>query len=453
MAETVLKTIIQVRRDTAANWETNKAFIPDAGEPCMNLDTGVVVYGNGVDTYEALVVAYEANKAVMANHYEGVKQDGESDNDVIDRVLTELAVEAKKDDIFVVKSLISEGKYSYTAFVYNGTAWAAMDGNYSAENVYLTGAVQLSGAYTKVGNVTKSSEAAVEEYDWDGMNVKEMFEAILAKILYPTKPTPSVSLSLTNSGAKEIGTTITPSFKVTYDPKTYAYGSTSNDDAGSGTYAAPGEVTITLADGTTLTGTMTGNGSGSVSLTISGASMVVDASTSYYGSKVACAYGDGAVPLTNTGAEYADAQVGAGTATNDTDTSKITHYREGCFYGTVSVENFTVDSITSDMIRGLSGKLKANYSAKNNLAYTVPVGATAIIIACPAGKTGPTSVLNTTVNAKMWGDNFKKTTISVGGADATSSDIGSYATDYDVYYYVPANAYASTAALQIDLGA
>ena len=44
-------------------------------------------------------------------------------------------VTAEKDDIFVVKSLIADGKYS-TLPMSTMALWAAMDGNYSAENVY-----------------------------------------------------------------------------------------------------------------------------------------------------------------------------------------------------------------------------------------------------------------------------------------------------------------------------
>ena len=58
MTDTILRMIIQIRRGTTAEWELRKHVIPEAGEPCMNLDTGVVVYGNGKDTYEALVAAH-----------------------------------------------------------------------------------------------------------------------------------------------------------------------------------------------------------------------------------------------------------------------------------------------------------------------------------------------------------------------------------------------------------
>ena len=52
-----LKTIIQVRRDTTANWLLHKDFIPADGEPCLDTDTGLVKYGDGVTTYEHLRVS------------------------------------------------------------------------------------------------------------------------------------------------------------------------------------------------------------------------------------------------------------------------------------------------------------------------------------------------------------------------------------------------------------
>lgn len=99
---------------------------------CFDLELGTLKIGDGVTSYENL----KEISGGQAAHYEGVKGDGESDTDVISRVLTAAGAEAQKDDIFVVKALIAGGKYSYTAYVYDGSVWAAMDGNYSAENVY-----------------------------------------------------------------------------------------------------------------------------------------------------------------------------------------------------------------------------------------------------------------------------------------------------------------------------
>ena len=455
-----LKTRILMRSDTTANWESNDPVLGYGEIGVEFLTDGTQKIKIGVKEAkkwsELEYFGGEMPEIADTNVFEVIPNEGETHSQAIARVAGN-AVLAKGDIAYVKETIFTDAtdstknKYSYTGYVYNGTQWVAMDGNYNADNVILTGNVQLSGSYTAVGNVTKSSNAAVAEYNWDGMSVRQMFENILSKVLYPSKPTPSVaSWSLTNSGAKEIGTTITPSFKVKYNPGTYAYGSTKNSTAGSGTYAAGATATITLNDGNTLDGTIGGDGSAQKEITISGSSMTVTSSTNYYGDSVSIGYAEGATPLTNTGTEYADAKVSAGTCSNSTDTGKITHYREGCFYGTVSHNN----AITSSVIRGLN-KLGGNYSATNK-TFTVPVGATKIIIACPKGKTGPSSVLNTTVNAEMWNeDNFKVSTptvISVGGADSTATSVGSYATDYNVWVFAPNDPYDSTADIKLTLG-
>lgn len=452
-----LKTKILLRSDTSENWANDTVENAGAnavllqGEMGIELLTGgltKIKIGDGTTPWKSLpYFSGEMPEIPSANVYE------------VDDY-AKLPTNAAKGDTGIVKVCIftgedeSKNKYSYTGYVFNGQAWVAMDGNYNADNVILTGEVQLSGAYTTVGNITKTSNAAVESYDWDGMSVRQMFENILSKVLYPTKPTPSVhSWSLTNSGAKEIGTTITPAFKVTYDPKTYSYGSTENRTAGTGTYAVGTNVTITLNDSTTLTGTIGGNGSSTKEITINGNSMVVTSSTSYYGIDVSISYTQGATPLTNTGVEYSDAKVTAGTCTNTTDTGKITHYREGCFYGITKDAEFTNAKLTNSFIRGLN-KLGANYSATSK-TLSVTSGTTAIVIACPADKNGPKSVLNTTVNAEMWGEtNFVPVSggIVVGGADSNGDNVGDYSTTYNVWVYKPAEAYSSDASLTITLG-
>ena len=50
-----------------------------AGEPCFDLELGTLKIGDGVTTYENL----KAISGASAAHYEGVKAEGESDNDVI----------------------------------------------------------------------------------------------------------------------------------------------------------------------------------------------------------------------------------------------------------------------------------------------------------------------------------------------------------------------------------
>jgi hypothetical protein len=135
---------------------------------------------------------------------------------------------------------------------------------------------------------------------------------------------------------------------------------------------------------------------------------------------------------------------------------KITGYREGCFYGTTKIANFSEDSITNTLVRGLT-KTKKNYAA-GTLTYGIKSGDTAIIIVIPKGKT-ITSVLNTTVNAEMFGaydastqkyGNFKKITKEIGGADS-GTEIGDFPMEYDIYYYKPEYAYSKAASITIKL--
>lgn len=51
---TVIKTRIQFRRDTTANWLLNKDVVPAAGEPCFDLDAKTLKIGDGTTTYENL---------------------------------------------------------------------------------------------------------------------------------------------------------------------------------------------------------------------------------------------------------------------------------------------------------------------------------------------------------------------------------------------------------------
>lgn len=42
MANKTLRTVIQFKRDTSANWVTNKDVIPAAGEPCYDVNAGTL---------------------------------------------------------------------------------------------------------------------------------------------------------------------------------------------------------------------------------------------------------------------------------------------------------------------------------------------------------------------------------------------------------------------------
>lgn len=54
MAEQKIKLVIQLRRDTAANWEKYKDIVPAVGEPCFVIDQNILKIGDGVSSFEKL---------------------------------------------------------------------------------------------------------------------------------------------------------------------------------------------------------------------------------------------------------------------------------------------------------------------------------------------------------------------------------------------------------------
>lgn len=54
MATEIIKMRIQLRRDTAANWERYKDVVPAVGEPCFVTDKNILKIGDGVTTFENL---------------------------------------------------------------------------------------------------------------------------------------------------------------------------------------------------------------------------------------------------------------------------------------------------------------------------------------------------------------------------------------------------------------
>lgn len=407
--KTTITATIQVRRDTTANWLRNKNVVPTAGEPCLDLDTMVVVYGNGTDTYETLLAKHTSTKVSSADHYEGVKQNSETDSDVIERVLTAAGVSAKKGDIFIVKAQISDDKYTYTAYVYNGSVWAAMDGNYSAENVYFTDDL----IYTAPVGVLDVPDSGSGTINASGKNVKDVLTSILAKEEYPTITQPTASITLTGAGAKEVGTKFIPTYTANITKGSYQYGPETGvtatayaiSDTNSGTASTKsgsfGEITV--GDDTNY----------KVTATIS--------------------YGNGAVPNTNLGNSYAAGQIKPGSKT--ASSSAVTGYRNWYTY----VGNSTAD-ISSDVVRAAAAKGNAkNAATLNNV--TIPAGTKRIFVALPIGD-GYTKRLKSVIDVDGMGldvfQNFGITTIGVKGTNDHA------AMNYNIYCAEKPNGFAAT---------
>lgn len=345
--------------------------------------------------------------------YETSPVDEESHIEALTRIVNGATLNS--GDIGIIKVLIAGEKYEYTAYVYDGENWKAMDGNYSAENVYFNSDFTFT---EQVGTVTipSSGSATVTA---TGKSVKEFLASLFAAPKNPTVTNPSVSITLTGSGEKEVGSTITPSYSATFNKGKYSYGP---DTGITATYEVSNNNDDTVKD--TLTGSFD--------------AITIGDNTSY-SVTIKATYTDGATPVNNLGTEMPDLAIKAGSK-SATSSGKYTGYRAS-FYGTLDEKETEIDSA---LIRS---KLTASTGAFTNgkeFSINIPVGAMRIVFAYPATLQDVTSVKDVNgMNAEIVGV-FNKTIVSVEGAN------GYEGIDYKVYTYVrssattEANSYAVT---------
>lgn len=398
MAE--LKTRIILRNDTTAGWEAVKAndtykllkgeigieFV-EGGSPKMKI-------GDGKSTWEAL--PYFGGTATEL--FETTLQsDDASKEDAINRVVGDKVVE--NGDFAIVKAPIGAGtdKYEYTAFMYSEGAWKALDGNYDAENVYFSNNLTYT-ADIGVLTVPSSGSGTITAA---GKNLKEVLAGILAKEKNPETTQPSLSVKLNEAGAKEVGTSITPTYSTTFNAGSYSYGPATGVTATSYSISDTNSSTATTASGSLTAFTVEDGTNYKVSATVN--------------------YGDGAIPKTNIGNAYAAGQIKAGS--KSANSSTITGYRN-TFYGSVTDKS---GEITSAVIRGLAGKKNGSISAGNTFKAAEAVGAMRVIIALPTPRTCTSIKDENGLNAEALSA-FTKITVSVEGAN------GYTAKEYNVYY-------------------
>lgn len=381
---TTIKTIIQVRRDTTENWLANKDTIPAAGEPCLDLDTGVVKWGDGVTTYENLKAS-----GSQASHFEGERTGEETNEDVVARVLTALSATPEKDDVFVVKSLISEGKYSHTAYVYNGTDWVAMDGNYNANNVIFDEDFTFT---TKIGTVQTLTNGSTK-VDAAGKSVKEFLASIFAAESNPSRTAnASVSWTTEPKGTVEVGTEVTPTYNAKFNAGSYTYG------PATGLTATSWDVDVAdLADANKTTN------SGSFSKFTA-----IDGMSGYAKITAKATHSDGAIPVTNIGNKYdenGEKNVRIMAGTKSATSAGYTAYR-AWFYGyKAGGSTLTVAEMDSDDVRGLTsanGSFTTSMSTTNmqQMFFAAPAGLVKSVAVAHSVNGAPQTVKQTTIYVK-----------------------------------------------------
>ena len=292
-----------------------------------------ILFGDNLDTNHVLMYDAELGKWINApitqalegivsntKIYETILETGETHAAALIRIVGDSSL--NNGDIAVIKELIASGKYQYTTYVYSGEKqeWIATDGNYKAENVYFQEDLMTT---TAVGVITLNNGQAT--IPASGKNLKEVFNTIFVKEKNPSTTQPSVSVTLGKAGNYEVGTTVTG---ITWSAKlnagSYTYGPATGITATGWTAKDSANKEFTAASGTSDDWLVEDNKPFTVSATAT--------------------YGDGAIPVTNTGNAYSTGQIKAGSKTGTS--SAIVGYRS-YFYG-ADASGATIDS---DFIR------------------------------------------------------------------------------------------------------
>ena len=394
-----LNTRIVIRNDSTTNWLTNESAVLLKGEVGIEfLEDGKVKVkvGDGIKTWTQLpYFGGEEAKTFQVSSLEEITE-------------TELAV----GDTAIVKTAIytdaeneANNKYSYTGYVYNGSAWTAMDGNYNSDNVYFSDDMLVT---KEIGYITlNNGQGTIPS---KGKNLSEVFEAMFVKEQNPTTTQPSVSLTFSEAKAYEVGTVVSPTYSATFNAGSYTYGP---------------------ATGVTVTSWEISDTAGNTASTASGSfNDVTVADNTNYKITAKANHTAGAIPLTNKKNEYAAGKIAAGSKTRTS--GAITGYRS-FFYGVLDTSSAEAP-LTSAIVRGLTNG--GAYNASKTFTLNGSATAKRIVVAVPSNSTRAglkevilTSAMNTPVT-----DSYVKTTAAVKVEGVN----GATAIDYTVWTYEPA---------------
>lgn len=396
---------IQLRNDTAENW-TNANPVLLKGEMGVEIDTGKTKIGNGTDHWKTLKysgVDEDTIKGIIDKNRNAVEfieaNEGETDAQALARVITA----PKKGDIGIVEQTKNGIGEFYTAYIHDGTGFKAMDGNYSADNVYFDKDLTYT-ANIGVLTVPSTGSGTIQA---SGKNVKEVLAGILAKEKNPSATAPAVTIGTqTNFGTFEIGT-----------KKNLVYGATLS--AGSYTYGPATGITAKTWEATCtgVTGSKT---------TASGTFENVVAEATPKTVTVKATYDAGAIPVTNLGNPYPAGQIKAGSASKVSGSLVGVRYM---FWGPMVDASAELNSAN---IRALAHKEESK--AKTLATFGAGAGAKKVVVAVPAGRKITKVLLTSAMNADITSIFVKQGTQSqVEGAE------GYTAAAYDVYVYQPAS--------------
>lgn len=446
-----INTRIVLRNDTKSNWSSVNPELM-TGEIGVETDTGLFKIGVSGKNWNALEYANDAKptNVQVVESYDSLT----STNRVV-------------GDMGIVAAPLYTGatQKTYTAYVWTDLGegksprynWAAMDGNYSANNVYTSARIKLAG-FDEVGNYSKGDEIAA------GTSLQSLLSNMLQKVEAPSiTSSPYITIGASGSDdTHEVGRTYKkPTGTLTVNSGSYTYGYKKADGSvatdGTGAVFTSAKIAFGADDTTTatnqyVTGSNLSHG-GTVSIapeTYAGSTNTMatytDTQESYIFSGNA-EHGDGQPAINSIEEPCADVYVQAST-TNLVATDKTVKYRgyRKVFvgYGTDGSEN-SLSSATIRAFNCLKEKVDnveengKKASAVGALTYfSVPDTATRAYIACPTNSAGKKYTLSVAQmnSGGLWDTythKFKENVYTVNNVEGYSSAGG--VQDYTVYCY------------------
>ena len=393
----LLNTTIILRNDSTANWLANENVKLARGEVAIEFlanGKAKMKIGDGEKTWAQL--SYFGGES--AKYYDVVPEVAEDGSveihlDAITRVVNGATLSA--GDIAVVKETFAPGKVQHTAYVYDGDAatWKAMDGNYSADNVYTAEDLTLAGNFTTVGNYEKGDVIAA------GTSLQDVLSGMLQQELYPTandKPNASISAS---GGSGEVGSSYTlPTATLTIDDVgSYEYG-----DKATGITFAIESVELKQGSNSKKNDTVMSKGSTLKLQATDTATLYTDSAKSYTFTATASYEQSPKIPVTNLGNPYEAARIPAGSVSISDKTVTFSGYRYAFAGGS------TAETLDSAVIRAMSAK-KSSFASMDSeseaLEFTAAKGATKVFFAYPSTWSVGTKKPYFEMFGLAWGEN------------------------------------------------
>lgn len=354
--------------------------------------------------------------------------------------LSEISDTPLNGDMAIVTAVISGDKVSRTAYVWDETlnegtgAWAAFDGNYSAENVFTSKKITLAGDYTSIGNYSKGEEIDA------GTSLQSIFSGMLQTTIQPkitANPTATISASGSDN-AKEAG----ESYTLPTATLTVTSGSYTNEGTATGVSYPVGAVVIAYGADPDVEGVISVNNASTLtngSISIAPATYSPDKTTSYltddavtYTFSGKASHSAGNIAKDNLG-EDSNPIIQIGANDNMTVTDKTVTFR-GYRKMFIRTTTETSPTINSAFFRA-SGAKVSEKAAKTTKTFTAAAGDVSFFVAIPTALTTTTP----TFNYKFFGEwKALSGVIALDGTvDIAGASVNVDAKPYKVYKYTP----------------